>query len=145
MEKQRILFIVNPFAGTSTKQNIKDLIPKFLDEGKYEFDIVFTEYPLHGYEIAKEAVLAGTDIVVANGGDGTVNEVAAAIAGSDTILGIIPGGSGNGFSMHIGLGRSFNKSMAAINHGKVMSIDTCRLNGEFYVNVAGLGFDARIR
>ena len=144
MDKKNILFIVNPFAGTSTKKNISDLILQFLDSTKYDHEIVFTEYPNHGKELAQKAVEEGIDIVIANGGDGTVNEVASAIIGSETTFGLIPGGSGNGFSMHLGLGRSFNRAMNAINTGKTIKIDTCKLNGAFYVNVAGFGFDARI-
>jgi YegS/Rv2252/BmrU family lipid kinase len=144
MEKQRILFIVNPFAGTSSKHNISDQIPKFLDQSKYDYHIKFTGYPQHGHELALQAVEDGIDIIIANGGDGTVNEVASAIVGSNSTFGIIPGGSGNGFSMHLGLGRSFQKAMKAINDGKIITIDTCKLNDSFYVNVAGFGFDARI-
>lgn len=144
MEKQRILFIVNPFAGSNSKHNISEQIHKYLDQTKYDCHIKFTGYPQHGHELALHAVDEGIDIIIANGGDGTVNEVASAIVGSNSTFGIIPGGSGNGFSMHLGLGRSFQKAMKAINDGKIINIDTCKLNDSFYVNVAGLGFDARI-
>jgi diacylglycerol kinase (ATP) len=144
MEKKSILFIVNPFAGTSSKVNIAEQIPKLLDLNTYDYKIRFTGHPRHGYELAEEAVKEGVDIIIANGGDGTVNEVASAIVGSESTFGIIPGGSGNGFSMHLGLGRSFQKAMKAINGGRIIKIDTCRLNGSFYVNVAGFGFDAKV-
>ena len=78
------------------------------------------------------------------GGDGSINEVAQALIGTDKVLGILPAGSGNGFAMHLGLGRKIDKAVQILNEGKVMTIDTCLLNDRPYINLAGVGFDALI-
>ena len=57
---------------------------------------------------------------------------------------MLPGGSGNGFSMHLGLGRSIKKAIQIINTGQIIEVDTCTVNDRFFINVSGLGFDARI-
>ena len=144
MSKKKVDFIVNPFAGTSLKENIGDTIPKFLNTEIYDFEVFFTEYAGHGKELAQKMVSGNTDIIVAFGGDGTVNEVASAVTCSEKVFALIPGGSGNGFSMHLGLGRSIKKALTTINDHDIKRIDTCLLNGQFYINVAGLGFDARV-
>lgn len=142
--KKRIRFIVNPFSGTSGKQTIPNLIKKFLDHSKFDYEIVFTKYAGHAIELAKEGARLQFDYVAAVGGDGSVNEVAQSLMHSNTALIVLPGGSGNGFAMHLGLGRNIQKAIEIINFGKIIEIDTCRVNGRFFINVSGLGFDARI-
>lgn len=105
---------------------------------------MYTEYSGHAITLARSAVSDGFDIVVAVGGDGSVNEVAQALVGTETILGILPGGSGNGFAMHLGLGRNASTALNYLNQGQILTIDTCTVNDRFFTNVAGIGFDARI-
>lgn len=81
---------------------------------------------------------------MAVGGDGSVNEVAAALIGTTVPLGILPGGSGNGFAMHLGWGRNIKKAIQLLNEAKPIQIDTCLLNGRPFVNLAGTGFDALV-
>lgn len=142
--KKSVLFIVNPFSGRSSKSEFAAKIKEALDTKIFIYDIVYTEYSGHAIEIAKAAVAESYDIVVAVGGDGSVNEVAQALVNTDTVLGILPGGSGNGFAMHLGLGRNTFAAVNFLNHGKVLTIDTCTVNDRFFSNVAGIGFDARI-
>ncbi|RYD86984.1 MAG: YegS/Rv2252/BmrU family lipid kinase, partial [Sphingobacteriales bacterium] len=78
------------------------------------------------------------------GGDGTVNEIASAIVGSDTTLAIIPYGSGNGLSRFLGVPMDAVKAIETINKGRVEVIDSARLNGQPFFNMAGMGFDAHI-
>lgn len=144
MLKKKVVFIVNPFAGTSTKGNLNTLISKFLNPQIFSFEAIKTTHAGHGHELALDLIHSDVDCIVAVGGDGTINEVASALVGTEKVFAIIPGGSGNGFSMHLGLGRSIKKAIEAINNYKVIAIDTCTFNGQFYINVAGLGFDARI-
>jgi len=142
--KKQISFIVNPFSGTSKKGNLQDVIAKYLDHRKYEYNILYTEAPGHATTLAATASAAGSHVVVAVGGDGSVNEVAKALIHTDTVLGVLPGGSGNGFAMHAGLGRNIAKAIGVLNSGQPKVIDTCTVNDRFFINVAGLGFDARI-
>ena len=102
---------MNPISGTSSKERVPDLIEETLDKDKFEYELRLTEYAGHASEIAKEAKDKGVDIVVAVGGDGTVNEVARAIVHSNTALGIIPCGSGNGLARHLLLPMNLRKSI----------------------------------
>ena len=95
-----MLFIVNPISGKGQKERIITLLKA---EGH---KVVFTEYAGHAELLAKEAP---ERIIVAVGGDGTVNEVAKGILGTDKVLGIIPCGSGDGLAPHLGISRNFKK------------------------------------
>ena len=139
---KKIRFIVNAFSGTSSKSGIGEKIKTCLDHSKYEYDIHFTEYPSHATKLSRESVKNQYFMVVATGGDGTVNEVAKEIVNSDTVLGVLPGGSGNGFAMHLGMGRNIAKAIRKLNSGEVIDIDTCKINENFFINIAGAGFDA---
>ena len=142
--KKTLLFVVNPFAGHGSKAKIPDQIVSAIDQQKFEYKLVFTEYAGHASEIAASARDRAVDAVVSVGGDGTVNEVASALAYSDTALGIIPGGSGNGLSMHLGIGRNAKKAIGIINNFNSKVIDTATVNDKFYVNMAGVGIDGLV-
>lgn len=146
MKQQKIRFIINPFSGLSKKKNVPVLIERYLPSSRFLYDIAFTRYAGHATELAREAVENQYDMVVAVGGDGSVNEVARALIGSDTTLGILPGGSGNGFAMHLGMGRNIKKAILLLSTAKTktISIDTCSMNGRPFVNLAGVGFDALV-
>ncbi len=144
MSQQKIRFIINPFSGLSRKKNVPALIEKYIDKNKFAYDIAFTEAAGHAIELTKSAVAENYDIVVAVGGDGSVNEVASALIGTKVKLGILPGGSGNGFAMHLGLGRNIRKAIQILNTAKPIIIDTCQLNGRPFVNLGGTGFDALV-
>ena len=100
-KRTRIVFIVNPISGTSDKGHIIDLIPEYLDRRRFDWTIRQTEHKGHAAEFAGEAIREGVDVVVAVGGDGTVNEVARSLVHTNTALGIIPCGSGNGLARHL--------------------------------------------
>lgn len=142
--KKKIRFIINPFSGTSGKATIPALVKEHLDHSKFEYEVTFTERAGHAIELAKEGVEQKVDFIAAVGGDGSVNEVAQSLINTSSALIVIPGGSGNGFAMHLGLGRNIIKAIEFINTGQVMAIDTCTVNNRFFINVSGLGFDARI-
>ncbi|HMQ07264.1 MAG TPA: diacylglycerol kinase family lipid kinase [Saprospiraceae bacterium] len=144
MKKQKIVFIVNPFSGTGSKKKIKSLIYKHLDTTRFDISFYISEYPGHAAILTRLAIDNSADIVAAVGGDGTLNEVGSVLIHSDTIMAIVPAGSGNGFAYHLGLGRNISKALKAVNEGNTLWIDTCILNDKKYINVAGLGFDAKI-
>jgi len=141
--KRKALFIINPISGGKKKDGVPELIEQYLNTSEFEPVIVFSDGVSHAKQIAKEAVGKFT-LVVAVGGDGTVNEVASGIVGSDTILGIIPYGSGNGLSRFLGISMDVAEAIKALGPGRIENIDSGRLNGKPFFNMAGMGFDAHI-
>ncbi|MCX6286476.1 MAG: diacylglycerol kinase family lipid kinase [Bacteroidetes bacterium] len=141
---KKIIFIVNPISGIGKQKGIEKLIGKHLDASAFEFSIIYTEKPGHAAEISKDAINRGLDAVIAVGGDGTVNETARGIIGSETALGIIPTGSGNGLSRHLKIPMNPAKAIRILNQYKTTRIDTATLNDNLFVSVAGVGFDARV-
>ena len=99
--KKSIIFIVNPISGTHEKDEIPRLIEEHLDKTLFSPEVIFTEYAGHAAELARQYANQGTDVVVAVGGDGTINEVARSLVHTKTALGIIPCGSGNGLARHL--------------------------------------------
>jgi diacylglycerol kinase family enzyme len=99
----RILFIINPISGGHNKAEIIKAIPKLLDSNKFDVSITHTKCAGHATEIAKKAVEHNMNIVVAVGGDGTINEVASQLVHTNTALAIVPCGSGNGLARELGI------------------------------------------
>lgn len=98
----------------------------------------------HAHDLASAAVRRGDRLVVAWGGDGTVNEVASAVVGSGTALGIIPGGSGNGLARDLGLPPSAEAALHAALDAPSRTIDAGQLDGRWFFSLAGIGFDAHV-
>ena len=142
--RKKILFIINPISGGRNKQRIPGLIDMYLDKNKYEHRISFTERVEHGYMLAKAAVKDKYDIIVAVGGDGTVNEISKAIINTNVVLGIIPFGSGNGLARSLKIPLKTEKAIKVINNGVIDKIDSAKLNDDYFFNIAGSGFDAHI-
>jgi diacylglycerol kinase (ATP) len=144
LKPKRICFIVNPKAGTNMQSRISECVKMYLNHQKFEYGIWFTEHSGHATDLAKKAIAEEYEIVVAVGGDGSINEVATALIGTEVILGIIPAGSGNGLAMHLGYGRNMDKAMKKLNKATEKVIDCGLLNGRPFFNVAGLGFDGMV-
>ena len=142
--KSKIAFIINPFSGTGKKEDIPSLIKRELDIEVFEPEIVFTEHRGHGTELAKEFVDKKFDIVVAVGGDGTVNEVGRSLIHSDTSLGIIPIGSGNGLARHLGIPMNLRKAVKQLNHSEPIRMDYGLVNNRPFFCTCGTGFDAYV-
>jgi YegS/Rv2252/BmrU family lipid kinase len=94
--------------------------------------------------LAQKAIEEGYEIVVAVGGDGSINEVAKALMNSEVVLGIIPAGSGNGLAMHLGYGRNIDAAIKKMNTAQVQAMDCGFLNGQPFFNIAGIGFDGMV-
>lgn len=135
-------FIVNPISGRSSKESIVGAIAGSVDMDRYEVTIRFTAAPGHATTLASEAVQSGQQLVVAVGGDGTVNEVARALVGTDAVLGIIPCGSGNGLARHLHIPMNPRKAIEILNQGQIRRIDTLTVNGTPCFCTAGVGYDA---
>ncbi len=141
---KKIRFIVNPFSGVSRKSNLEQLVEKELNLNKYSFEVQYTQAPKHATELCQAALISDIDIIAVVGGDGTVNEVAKAMLYQAKPLVIMPGGSGNGFAMHLGMGRDIQKAIGLINKAEEIVIDSGQANDDFFINVAGIGFDGKI-
>lgn len=139
-----IVFILNPHSGTASKLSMPSIISSCLDHQMFDDRIMFTEYAGHAAEIARRCVREGCDAVVAVGGDGTVNEVARSLVHSQTALGIIPCGSGNGLARHLGLPLDPRQAVSVINHYRVEDLDYGVVNSLPFFCTCGVGFDAFI-
>lgn len=142
--KRQILFIINPKSGQGRHRTVEREIKTHLDHELFEHDIAYTNHKGHGEKLAAEAVKNKYDLVAVSGGDGSINEVARGIYGTKTILAVIPTGSGNGLARHLGIPLRARKAIQLINDLSVVNIDTGFVNGELFVSLAGVGFDAKI-
>lgn len=133
---------MNPISGTQNKAGIPELIESTLDHEKFSYELLMTEHAGHASELAHEAMERGVDIVVAIGGDGTVNEVARAIVHSQTALGIIPCGSGNGLARHLMIPMNIKRAIGIINRDEIHELDYGLINGHPFFCTCGMGFDA---
>ncbi len=144
MKRKRTLIIINPVSGTRNKAFVEKLIDRHLSEDIFDYGIEFTQGPSHATDLAQAAADDGFDVVVAIGGDGTVNETAAGLINSNTALGIIPIGSGNGLGRHLHIPTNPARALLSLNESAPMKIDVCTANDVPFFNVAGVGYDAKI-
>ncbi len=142
--KEKVAFIINPKSGTGKKQNLPSLIMETVNNLEFEVDLFFTEYAGHASILVAGLVKKGYSKIIAVGGDGTVNEVAKALVNTDTALGIIPCGSGNGLARSLKIPLRFADAINLINSGKVISIDYGTINDHPFFCTCGVGFDAHI-
>lgn len=143
-KRKKILFIVNPISGTSDKRHIIDLIPEFLDVRLFDYRICETRHRGHAAELASEAARLQTDVVVAVGGDGTVNEVARSLVHTETALGIIPCGSGNGLARHLYIPMNPDGALRVLAECRIERLDYCKIGDTPFFCTCGVGFDAFI-
>lgn len=142
--KKSILFIINPISGGKEKKGFPDIAKRYLDSSIFNAQYKFTTHARHAYELATEAVVNKIDVVVAVGGDGTINEVASALEGTECLMGIIPCGSGNGLARSLNIPLDNKKAVEALNKLDVEVIDTGVLDNWKFFNMSGVGFDAQI-
>jgi YegS/Rv2252/BmrU family lipid kinase len=142
--KTDILFIVNPISGGRNKASFAEMVDSYLDREKFSPRVIFSQYRGHAHEEASKAAASGCPFIVAVGGDGTVNEIASAIEGTETSMGIIPFGSGNGLARSLKIPMNCTKALSRLNSATPSKIDVADLNGKKFFNVAGMGFDAHI-
>ena len=140
----RVFLIINNYAGHKEGAKAVDIVIPLLVKNGCEVEYAFTQYAGHATELALKATSAGFDLVVAVGGDGTVNETAQGLIGTRIPMGIIPVGSGNGLARELGISMSMRKSSHALLNGTDLQIDVCRMNQQRFLCTSGIGFDARI-
>lgn len=139
---KKLIFIVNPISGTQSKELILNLLDEKIDKERYSWEVVYTERAGHAIEIAAQAAENKADAVVAIGGDGTINEIGRSLVHTETALGIIPCGSGNGLARHLHIPMEPKKALEIINDGVTDIIDYGKINGTDFFCTCGVGFDA---
>ncbi len=144
MKKLKICFIFNPFSGARKIGRFEEIIRQNLDLDRFDYFIHETKSPKDAMRITSGLVKENFDIVVAAGGDGTINEIVHGMGNSPLILGIIPTGSGNGLARHLEIPLETEKAIKLINHMKTRTIDIATINGYPFASIAGLGFDATV-
>ncbi len=142
---QNVLFIINPASGInrSSKKVIR-WIKKLFESHDKTVEIVYTSEPGEGTILAKQGVEKGFDMIVAVGGDGTINEVGSGLLNTEVVLGICPTGSGNGFARNFAIPLDRQKSLKLLLSPKILTIDAGQINDRYFFNVAGIGLDAEI-
>lgn len=143
-DDKRIMLIVNPISGTGNKKDVPEVVERTLAAEGYSTDVRFTGGRGDATMFASEASDKGYYGVLACGGDGTVNETARALCGSQTALGILPAGSGNGLARHLGIPMDVELAMEIVCQRNVVPSDYGSVNGVPFFCTFGMGFDAAV-
>ncbi len=142
--QRKFIYLINPISGTKNKDALLKLIEHKTNEQQIPFQVMHSNavgnYIFLQEKIKNENI---TDVIVC-GGDGTINQVAAALMNVDINIGIIPMGSGNGLALTAGISRNISKALDIIFKGKASYINGFRINNHFSCNLCGLGFDAKV-
>jgi diacylglycerol kinase (ATP) len=133
-------FVVNARSGRAA--HALPLVRAFA--ARHGAQVVLTERREHGSELAREAVAAGSELVVAVGGDGTMNEVASALIDTPALFGLVPCGSGDGLGRHLGIHGRVERALRILETGAPRTIDSGVADGRPFFTAAGLGFEADI-
>jgi len=143
-ENKKVFFIINKYSGTGFRPEIEGRIIDRCSELGFECTIEFTQSRGHATELAQQAVRENFKIAFAMGGDGTVNEVARGLVHTNTIMGILPKGSGNGLARHFKIPLQFRRALELLAKHQVISMDTFTVNDHLSLNVSGIGFDGHV-
>lgn len=145
MTFQRVAVIYNPNSGRPReRQQAARRFAELLGEAGRMVDICPTERPGHATDLAREAVKRGCDLVVANGGDGTMNEVLQGIVGSEATLGFWPGGTANVLAAELRFPSGVEQVVERILRGQVQRVTVGRANDRYFLLMAGVGLDAAV-
>ena len=142
--KRKIVFVYNPTSGTIRLIPVIPIIERFVNRDLYDFSIVSTQYRGHATELARQYAAQNYDAVIAVGGDGTVNEVGCGLIGTNTALGIIPCGSGNGLARHLGISMDPFKAVKWLDKSIFSEIDYGMIEDHPFFCTCGVGFDAKV-
>ena len=142
--KTTVQAIINPISGVGSKRKIPKMIHEMCQETGYALAISFTQYPGHASELTHQALQEGVNVIIAVGGDGTVNEIARAMIHAEATLGIIPKGSGNGLARELHIPMDPRRALDLIAESHISTIDCCQANGRVFFCTCGVGFDAAV-
>src|SRR3954466_5649754 len=145
-QKKKMLIIVNPYA-TTMSDRLKHLVVYAL-QGRYEVEAIDTQHRGHATELITAAIGQAFDVVVAFGGDGTVNEIANGLAGTETPMTVLPGGSNNVFAKMLGIPNDVVDAtehlLGLADRWQPRAVDLGRVNGRWFTFAAGVGLDASV-
>jgi len=145
---ETVAVIINPISGAGRRPDVArqraEVATAFLHRRGVDGEVFVTERGGHARELALAALGRGASLCIAWGGDGTINETASALAFSGASLGIIPSGSGNGFSRDLGIPFDSLAAFEIALGGQERVIDAGEIEGRLFFNLAGVGLDARI-
>jgi diacylglycerol kinase (ATP) len=144
MKKLRICFIHNPISGARRLKGLEEMIRQNLNLKRFDYTLQPSSSAKDAMKLAEAAVKENFDIIVAVGGDGTVNEIIRGIGKAPVILGIIPNGSGNGLARNLEIPLEAEKAIKLINNLNLRIIDLASINDLTFASISGLGFDARV-
>jgi len=139
---KKVLYIVNPISGVGKQKIMEKMLVKY-NASHINYKIEYTKYAKHAIELTKQNC-DKYDAIVVVGGDGSVNEVGQELINTNTAFGIIPTGSGNGLARHLKIPLKIRDAILNINNFNVVTLDSASINDTFFINVAGIGFDALI-
>lgn len=142
-----VAIIINPISGGArpgAAASRAQLARSIVDTHGDPADVFVTQRAGHARELAKAAVARGARLVLAWGGDGTINEVASALAFTGVPLGIVPAGSGNGLARELGIDRRPDRAIADALRAESQPLDAGEIEGRLFVNLTGIGFDAYV-
>tara|TARA_B110000091_G_scaffold189052_1_gene211281 strand:+ start:110 stop:1000 length:891 start_codon:yes stop_codon:yes gene_type:complete len=139
-----IHFIVNPISGNGNNLITPKLVSGVFNFDEFKVKIKQTQRPKHAKELALKSIKEGADVIVACGGDGTVNEIASSLVGSNVKLGIVPMGSGNGLASALKIPKSISGALNVIKNSNSTQIDVGEINKHYFFSNTGIGFDANV-
>ncbi|MEW6307974.1 MAG: diacylglycerol kinase family protein [Bacillota bacterium] len=134
--------VVNPVAGHNRGQRAGEAVSRLLAQRGIPHTCVYTEHPGHATELARAAVAGGASVVASVGGDGTLHEVVNGLVGGRATLGVVSCGTGNDFARTLGLPVDPLHALEVVLSGVRRRLDLGRVNDRYFINVAGVGFDA---
>jgi YegS/Rv2252/BmrU family lipid kinase len=142
--RTKIHFIINPIAGKGENELSEALLETYFPKTEYSISIKKSEFALHAKALTKTSIEEGAEIIVACGGDGTINEVASCLVNTSVVLGILQMGSGNGLASNLKIPKNIKRALAIIKNQNIITIDTGTINGEPFFSNTGVGFDAHV-
>lgn len=139
-----IHFIINPISGNGKHNLTASMLRNFFPKDEFSIAVDYTKYKQHAIALTKYAAIQKPDVIVACGGDGTINEVASCLVGTSIKLGIVPVGSGNGLASNLSIPKNIEKALKIIRKGHSNPIDVGQINDKYFFSNMGIGVDAMI-
>jgi diacylglycerol kinase (ATP) len=142
--RERVAILFNPASGTGDSQTRRAQLEALKEAAGLTGELRETDRDQGATPLARAAVQEGMERLLISGGDGSVMEAADALAGSDTALAVLPGGTGNLLAVNLGLPTAADEAVRLALTGQARPLDVGRANGAVFLIVAGMGLDARM-